>query len=311
MKENTMRVIITGGTGLIGSALAKNLSKDGHEVIILSRQPEKYKGSLSANVLTTRWNAVDSDGWEHLANGVNAIVNLAGENLSSGRWNQEQKQRFRNSRLNAGEAIVDAVKKVSIKPGVIIQASAVGYYGPTGDEIIQEDNPPGQDFLAKLCLEWEASTAPVDEMGVRRAIIRTGIPLTTKGGVLPRFLLPSRLFVGGPLGTGDQWFPWLHIKDQVRAILFLIENKVLSGPFNLSAPYPVTNRQFAQNLGQVLNRPSFMRVPSLALKILFGEMATIILDGQRVVPKRLQEAGFEFLFKKVKPALRDLLDKKP
>ena len=210
-----------------------------------------------------------------------------------------------------GAAIVEAVKRVSNKPHVIIQASAVGYYGPTGNEEIHEDSPPGQDFLAKLCLEWEDSTAPVADIGVRRAIIRTGIPLTPKGGVLPRFLLPFRLFLGGPLGSGNQWFPWLHINDQVRAIRYLIENEKLSGAFNLSAPEPVTNRQFARTLGQVLNRPSFIRVPPLAVKMLFGEMATIILDGQRQIPKRLMETGYKFQFSKLEPALRNLLDRNP
>ena len=304
-----MRVIITGGTGLIGSALANDLFKDHHEVFILSRHPDKYKSSFPPGVHHIHWNAVNSKGWGHLADDIDAIVNLAGENLASGRWNHERKNRFRDSRLNAGEAIVEAVKRVSNKPHMVIQASAVGYYGPTGNEEIHEDSPPGHDFLAKLCLEWEDSTAPVEDMGVRRAIIRTGIPLTPKGGVLPRFLLPFRLFLGGPLGSGNQWFPWLHINDQVLAIRYLIENENLSGPFNLSAPEPVTNRQFARTLGQVLNRPSFLRVPSLALKLLFGEMATIILDGQRQIPKRLLETGFKFQFSKLEPALRNLLDR--
>ncbi len=302
-----MRVIITGGTGLIGRALAASLAGDGHEVIVLSRAPERYVGRMPAGVRLKAWDAHSAKGWGTLADGADAIVNLAGENIAAGRWTAERKRRIRESRLNAGRAVVEAVAQARAKPRAVIQASAVGYYGPSGDEEIAEDHPPGHDFLAEVCVAWEASTAPVEEEGVRRAILRTGIVLSARGGALPRMLLPFKLGLGGALGHGRQWFPWIHIRDHVRAIRFLIEHEQAHGPYNLSAPKPVRNAEFTRALGRALGRPAVMRVPATALKLVFGEMATVLLDGQRAVPRRLLEAGFTFEFTEVEAALRDLL----
>ena len=302
-----MRVLITGGTGLIGRALAAELVRAGYEVIVLSRHPERATG-LPTGVQVERWDAVTAEGWGHLADGAHAIVNLAGENIAAGRWTEARKRRICESRLNAGRAVVQAVEAATHKPQVLIQASAVGYYGPHGDEEVTEETPPGDDFLARLAVEWEASTAPVEPLGVRRAIIRTGIVLSTAGGALPRMALPFRLFVGGPVGSGRQWFPWIHIADEVAAICFLMEEESASGPFNLTAPNPVTNAQFSRALGRVLKRPAFMPVPALALRLLFGEMASALLTGQRAVPRRLLALGFTFRFPEVLAALRDLLE---
>ncbi len=302
-----MRVIIAGGTGLIGRALAADLVQDGHHVIVLSRTPERYTGRLPAGVQVERWDARSAEGWAHLADGADAIVNLAGENIAAGRWTPERKRRIRESRLNAGRAVVEAVQAASNRPRVVVQASAVGYYGPCGDEEVTENHPPGSDFLARVCVEWEASTAPVEELGVRRPILRTGIVLSTEGGALPRMLPPFKLGLGGRLGSGRQWFPWIHIRDEVRAIRFLVEREDASGPYNLTAPNPVTNAELTRALGRVLGRPALLPVPALALKVLFGEMATVLLDGQRAVPRRLIEAGFTFEFAEVEAALRDLL----
>lgn len=302
-----MRVIIAGGTGLIGRALAADLVQDGHHVIVLSRTPERYTGRLPAGVQVERWDARSAEGWAHLADGADAIVNLAGENIAAGRWTPERKRRIRESRLNAGRAVVEAVQAASNRPRVVVQASAVGYYGPCGDEEVTENHPPGSDFLARVCVEWEASTAPVEELGVRRPILRTGIVLSTEGGALPRMLPPFKLGLGGRLGSGRQWFPWIHIRDEVRAIRFLVEREDASGPYNLTAPNPVTNAELTRALGRVLGRPALLPVPALALKVLFGEMATVLLDGQRAVPRRLLEAGFSFEFTDVEAALRDLL----
>ncbi len=302
-----MRVIIAGGTGLIGRALAADLVQDGHHVIVLSRTPERYTGHLPAGVQVERWDARRAEGWAHLADGADAIVNLAGENIAAGRWTPERKRRIRESRLNAGRAVVEAVQAASNRPRVVVQASAVGYYGPCGDEEVTENHPPGSDFLARVCVEWEASTAPVEELGVRRPILRTGIVLSTEGGALPRMLPPFKLGLGGRLGSGRQWFPWIHIRDEVRAIRFLVEREDASGPYNLTAPNPVTNAELTRALGRVLGRPALLPVPALALKVLFGEMATVLLDGQRAVPRRLLEAGFSFEFTDVEAALRDLL----
>lgn len=301
-----MRVIITGGTGLIGRALVENLASDGHEVVVLSRAPERTTG-LPAGVRAERWDARTADGWVHLADGADAIVNLAGENLSAGRWTDEQKRRIRDSRLLAGQAVVQAVEQASRKPGVVIQASGIGYYGPRGDKEITEDAAPGRDWLAQVAVQWEDSTAAVEAMGVRRAVARTGVVLSTQGGALPRMMLPFRLFVGGPLGGGKQWFPWIHLQDEAAAIRFLIDTDAAAGPFNLAAPHPLTNAQFSRVLGQVMGRPAIIPAPAFALRVLFGEMATLLLDGQRGVPKRLLELGFQFRFTQAEAALRDLL----
>lgn len=301
-----MHVIITGGSGLIGSVLAANLVSDGHKVTVLSRSPQRDHG-LPEGVDVVGWDARTAQGWGHLADGADAIVNLAGEGLADGRWTPERKRRIRESRLNAGQAVVQAIEAATDKPEVLVQASAVGYYGPSGDEILDEDAPPGNDFLAQVCVDWEAATASVSQLGVRRPVIRSGVVLSTAGGALPRLLLPFKLFVGGPLGNGRQYFPWIHIEDEVRAIRHLIEQADATGPYNLTAPHPPTNAEFVQKLGQVMGRPALMPVPAFALKLLFGEMSTVLLDGQRALPKRLQESGFAFEFSGAVAALTDLL----
>lgn len=301
-----MRVLIMGGSGLIGQALAANLARDGIEVIILSRRPEQIIG-LPAGVMAKWWDGQTSDGWSSLVDGATAIVNLAGENISSGRWTHERKRHILESRLNAGRSIVQAVEAAPRKPRVVIQASGVGYYGPHGDEEITEETPPGHDFLAQLAADWESSTASQESLGVRRAVIRTGVVLSTEGGALPRMLLPFRFFAGGRLGSGRQWFPWIHIADEVGAIRFLIENEAANGPFNLTAPVPLNNAEFSRLLGQQLRRPALMPIPAFALRLLFGEMATVLLDGQRAIPRRLIQLGFTFRFPEAGPALGDLL----
>ena len=301
-----MRIIITGGTGLIGSALAANLANDGHEVILLSRAPERA-ALLPSGVRAERWDGRTATGWGPLADGAGAIVNLAGEGIASGRWTEERKRRIRESRVNAGQAVVEAVKAAVKKPGVVIQSSAVGYYGVHDDEEISESTPAGSDYLAGVAVAWENSTAPMETLGVRRAIIRTGVVLSKKGGALPQMLLPFKLFAGGPLGSGKQWLPWIHIADEVSAIRFLMENRRASGPFNLCAPNPLTNAEFGRVVGRVIGRPAMMPTPAFALRLVFGEMATVLLDGQRQMPKRLIELGFAFRFPSAEAALRDIL----
>lgn len=308
-REDIMHVIVTGGTGLIGQALARSLVADGHRVTVLSRQPEK-KQRLAEEISVVGWDGRSAQGWGDLVNQADAIVNLAGENIASGRWTKERKRRILESRMDAGRAVVEAVQAATSKPSVVIQASAVGYYGPRGDEIVTEDTPPGSDFLAQVCVAWEASTEPVEQFGVRRAIVRTGVVLSTCGGALPRMALPFQFFVGGPVGNGRQYLPWIHIDDEVGAIRFLLEHENASGPFNLTAPSPVTNREFSKTLAKALKRPAWAPVPAFVLRLLFGEMATVLLDGQRAVPKRLQEAGYVFRFVELLPALQDLFTHK-
>jgi len=303
-----MKVIITGGTGLIGRALAEDLAKDGHEVVILSRRAGPAKGFRSG-IRMAPWDGRSADGWGPLADGADAIVNLAGENLSAGRWTPQRKQAIRESRVNAGSAVVDAVLKAAKKPRAVIQSSAVGYYGPTGDELLSESAASGSDFLADVCRDWEASTQAVEGMGVRRVVARTGVVLSARSGALPRMLLPFRFLVGGPLGSGRQWMSWIHISDQVRALRFLIETPAARGAFNLSAT-PLTNRQFAQVVGKVMQRPAFFAVPALIIRLMFGEMGTVLLDGQRVSAKRITDLGFKFHFPDADAALGDLLGRR-
>lgn len=305
-----MKIVIAGGTGLIGSTLVASFVQDGHQVVILSRSPEKYAGQFPSSVQLLAWDGKTAGDWASSLNGADVVINLAGENIGARPWTDARKQAIRDSRVNAGKALVNAIESVEQKPRLLVQSSAVGYYGITGDKILPESSPAGEDFLAQVCVVWEDATAPVEKMGVRRVILRTGIVLSTREGALPRMLLPMRLFVGGALGTGKQWFPWIHINDEIAAIRFLIENEQTSGAYNLAAPAVLTNAAFTKAMGQVMRRPSLMFVPGFALKLVLGEMSIIVLEGQRVTSQRLQDAGFHFQFSEAAPALADVLDKK-
>jgi uncharacterized protein (TIGR01777 family) len=299
------RIIVTGGTGAIGRALSASLVKDGHQVIVLSRHPEDNP-KMPQGVEVTRWDARTNIGWGHLADGAEAVVNLTGAPLN--RWWTPRYQRIiRESRVNAGRAVVEAVEQAGAKPGVVIQASGIGRCGPRGDEIVTEETGPGTGFLGQTAVAWESSTAPVEDFGVRRAIVRSGVVLSTDDGALPLMMLPFRFFLGGPLGTGDQWLPWIHIKDEVRAIRFLIQNPAAKGPFNVTAPNPVTNAQFSRRLADAMARPAFFRVPAFAIRLALGEMSTVVLDGQRAVPEKLLRLGFAFRFPELREALSDLI----
>ena len=304
-----MRVVVTGGIGLIGRPLCAALAAGGDEVIVLSRNPTKVKG-LAQGVKVEQWDGKTAQGWGQLADGAGAIVNLAGEGIADGRWTTARKQRILDSRVEAGQAVMQAIAAASIKPKVLIQASAVGIYGPRTDEIITEQTSPGKDFLAQVCFDWEASTASAQsKFGVRRAIARTGIVISLDGGAFPQMALPFKLFAGGPVGSGKQYVPWIHIADEVRAIQFLIRNEKAEGAFNLSAPNPLTSKEFGKVLGQVLGRPSIMPAPAFALKAIFGEMSALLLSGQRQMPARLLELGFEFTYPQLEAALRNLYGK--
>jgi uncharacterized protein (TIGR01777 family) len=308
-----MRVIITGGGGLIGRAMTESLAGDGHEVIILSRNPAKVS-QLPAGARAVAWDAKTAAGWGPLADGADAIVNLAGESLKGtgfipSRWTERRKQLIRQSRLEAGAAVVQAVQQASRKPKAVLQASAVGYYGPREAEPVGEQDGPGGDFLASVCAAWEASTAEVEQLGVRRAVVRTGLPLTLKGGAFPLLVLPFRLFSGNTFGSGRQFYPWIHFSDAIAAWRYLIENPKASGAYNLSAPNPASNRDFARTLGRVLRRPVWLPVPRFALQLALGEVSTVVMDGQRAEPKKLLKEGFKFSYPDLESALRDLLGK--
>jgi len=305
-----MHTLITGGTGLIGRALIDSLVADGHKVTVLSRSPQKHKGTLPGGVDVVGWDGKSAAGWGHLVDDVDAIVNLAGEGIADGRWSEERKQRILQSRVDAGKALVEAVGNATKKPKVFIQSSAVGYYGASDETPLSEKSAVGKDFLGKVCFDWEASSAAVEKLGVRRAVIRTGIVLSTKGGAFPKLLLPFYFFAGGPIGNGKQYFPWIHIDDQVRAIRFLMENEKASGVFNLAAPNPPTNKEFVQKLGKAMGRPALLPVPAFVFQIVFGEMSTVLLDGQRAQPQALEAAGFQFAYPEAVAAISDILKQK-
>ena len=300
-----MRVIIAGGTGLIGRALTASLLKDGHEVIVLSRgaaAPVDFPGEARL----VRWDGRSAEGWGKLINEADALVNLAGQNLSSGRWTSKRKQSILSSRVNAGKAFVQALQQADKLPAVLVQASGAGRYGVENPALLDENAPIGNDFLAGITKHWEDSTLPVEAMGLRRVIIRSGVVLSRTGGALWIMLLPFRLFVGGPLGKGDQWLSWVHIEDEVRASQFLIENPEAKGAINISAQ-AVTNTQFANAAGKIMRRPSFIRVPAFMLRLVLGEMSTMVLEGQRASSKKLTDLGFRFKFHEIESALKDLI----
>jgi uncharacterized protein len=309
-----MRVVITGGSGLIGGALARNLGAAGYDAVILTRSMSRV-GQLPPGVRAQEWDGLTSKGWVSLLDEETSIVHLAGEGIADGRWTEDRKRRIRESRVLSGKAVVEAIREAireaSRKPRALLQSSAVGYYGPRGDEEILEGQPPGRGFLADVSVDWEASTAEVDTLGVRRVLLRTGVVLAREGGALPKMAMPFKLMAGAPLGSGRQWLPWIHMADEVGAIRFLLEREDAQGPFNLVAPKPVTNRELGDVLGRVLRRPSPLQslglgVPEPVFRVMLGEMADAVLHSQRVLPSRLLHLGYQFRFPDVESALRDL-----
>jgi uncharacterized protein (TIGR01777 family) len=306
-----MRVVIAGGTGLIGRALTKELAKQDYEVVILSRNPEKVI-RVPQNVRVVAWDGISSQGWGDLVNEAQVIVNLSGENIGGegflpSRLTDERKRRIQESRISSGKALLEAIASAEKKPEVFVQASAIGYYGFHGDEQLTEDSPPGDDFFAGW-KDWEKVSAPVEEMGLRRVIIRSGIIFSIgRGSALNRLVLPFKLFAGGPIGGGKQYLSWIHEVDEARAIRFLIEDNEALGPFNLTAPNPATNAEVGRAIAKVLQRPYYLPAPEFAFNLAFGEVGSLVTKGQRVMPERLLAQGFEFQFPNLEPALQDLL----
>jgi uncharacterized protein (TIGR01777 family) len=300
-----MRYVILGGSGLLGSALAEDLTASGHQVAIVSRKPGKVR--LSPGVEAAGWDGQSAAGWGQLVDGADGVINLAGESIGTERWSRARKERILRSREYVGQAIVSAVEQARVKPGVVFQVAGVGYYGAADDRIIVEGDPAGTDFLAHIGTCWEDSTLAVEKMGVRRVVARCGVVLTLKTGVLPPMMLPFKLMIGGPLGSGKQWLSWIHLADWVRGVRFLMDNDQAAGIFNLTSPQPLPNTEIGKTLGRVMRRPYWIPAPSFALRLVLGEMSMLVLEGQRVVPKRLVELGFQFRFPTFESALSDLL----
>ena len=301
-----MRVVITGATGFIGRALCKALHKD-YEVIALSRDAGRAAKSVGDMAKVIEWDGRTTGSWFTQANGAFAIINLAGENVASGRWNESKKAGILHSRLDSAKAVIEVIKQVDKKPAVVIQASAIGWYGPRSDEPLDEDSTPGKGFLANVCRDVENSAEEIEELGARCAVIRTGVVLGRDGGAFAKLVKPFRFFLGGHLGSGRQWFSWIHLEDQIAAIKFLMENEHLKGAFNLTAPQPVTMKEFCKILGKVLHRPARLNVPAFAARLALGEMADeMLLTGQKVLPKRLLNTDFDFKYTNVEHALNDI-----
>lgn len=296
-----LRVAVSGSSGLIGSALVRDLQADGHQVARLVRE---NPGPGSPDVL---WNP-DSGAFDAARlNGFDAVVHLAGEPVAE-RWTAEHKAAIRDSRVVGTRMIAEGIAALPDPPGTLINASAIGIYGNRGDELLDEDSGPGTDFLAGVGREWEAATEPAARAGIRVVIARFGIVLAEQGGALARLLPPFRLGGGGKVGSGKQFVSWIALPDVIRALRFLLDHPELSGPFNVVAPNPVTNATFAETLGHVLHRPAKVTVPAFALRLMFGEMADgALLASQRVHPRRLQEAGFTFEHPEMEGALRAVL----
>jgi len=303
-----MRVVITGATGFIGKALCAELYSD-YEVVALSRNADAARRSIGHPVKVVQWDAKTSAGWDRQADGAFAIINLAGDNVGSGRWNKAKKSRILQSRLDASSAIVETIKQLPNKPAVLVQASAVGYYGSRRNEQLDETSGPGEGFLADVCKKAERFAAEIEGLGVRYVAIRTGIVMGRDGGALEPLMRQFRFYLGGYLGGGRQWFSWIALEDEVAAIRFLMQNERLRGAFNLTSPQPVRMKEFCMVLGSVLHRPVWLRVPGFAARVALGEMADeMLLSGQRVLPKRLLEAGFEFKHSDLEKVLRAVND---
>ena len=296
-----MTIVIAGGSGFLGRKLARRISDEGHRALLLTR-----RAGLVGDVL--RWEPDGSAGSlpPHLE-GVDAVVNLAGEGIADGRWTNARKETLRSSRVLPTRTLVRAMAECRRPPRVFVSGSAVGYYGPRGDELITESAGPGSDFLGRLAIDWEQEACLAESPQTRVVLVRTGLVMAKDGGALAKMLLPFKLGLGATLGSGDQFMPWIHADDWVSMVIWLIRNDRASGTFNASAPTPVTNREFTGTLGRVLRRPALLRAPGFVLQAALGEMSSILLSGQRVVPAAAAQLGFQFAHRALEPALRSLI----
>ncbi len=306
-----MKIVITGATGFVGTRLVERLNQEEHKIVILTRNPDKankiFPQSVFPNVANLKYNPTSLKEWESSIDGCDAVINLAGEPIAE-RWTKEHKKAILESRQLTTKNIVEAITKANSKPSVLINASAIGYYGTSETSTFNEDSPSGNDFLAEVCQKWEAEAKKVKDAGVRLVILRIGIVLEN-GGALAKMIPPFKLFAGGPLGSGNQWFSWIHREDLVSLIMESLKRSDLEGVYNATSPNPVKMRQLCETLGEVLNRPSWLPVPDFALELLLGDGSKVVLEGQEVLPKRTQSIGFEYKYPTLKPAIKDILEK--
>lgn len=298
-----MKIVLAGATGFLGRPLTEALAADGHELVGLTRKPR------GGGFREVAWQPDGTAGpWATEIDGADVVVNLAGESIASGRWTSARKQALRDSRLRSTGSLVAAIDRAARRPALLLSSSAVGYYGPRGDEVVDETTSPGDDFLSQLSVEWEQAAQAASGRGTRVVRLRTGLVLEKDGGALAAMLTPFKLGVGGPLGTGRQYWPWIHRDDWIALVRFLIARPDAEGPVNATAPEPVTNEAFSKTLARILRRPSLFKAPAFALRLAMGEMAdALLLTGQRVVPKRALELGYRFQYTQLEPALVAIL----
>jgi len=301
-----MKIAIAGATGFVGSRLVEQLQAQGHQVIILTRSPQQASNRFGQAQIVG-YNPLKSGEWQQSISGCDAVINLAGEPIAEKRWTPAHKRSILDSRQLGTQKIVEAIALATIKPQVLINASAIGYYGTSETSKFDETSPAGMDFLAEVCTAWETAAQAVTANGTRVVILRLGIVLGENGGVLGKMLAPFSAFVGGPIGSGNQWFSWIHRDDVVKLIIAALNDTKMQGVYNATAPNPTTMTEFAQTLGTVMNRPSWLPVPNFALEAMLGEGAIVVLQGQQVVPTRTLAQGFNFQYSTLKPALTAIL----
>lgn len=307
-----MRVFVTGATGLVGRRLIGRLLDRGDEAVILSRRAGHARELFGSRVAVVEGDPMRTGDWMNALGDCDAVVHLAGENVFGRRWNADFKKLLHDSRILSTQLVVEALRRkpmrVDGRPKALVNASAIGFYGPREDEELTEDSLPGSDFLAGLCVEWEKAARAAESAGVRVAMIRVGVVLDREGGALAKLLTPFKLGAGGPVGSGRQWMSWIHHADLVGLFLFALDRANATGPINGTAPNPLTNREFGKVFGRVLHRPSFMWTPGLALRLLVGEAGNLVVTGQRVMPKRALELGYAFAYPALEAALAQILE---
>ena len=303
-----MRIFIAGGTGLVGTRLVKRLMERGDQAVVLTRRPEVAEQLFGAGCTVVKGDPLIAGSWADALKNCDAVVNLVGEGIFNHRWSEAFKQTLYDSRIKSTTLIAAAIAKSSTVK-TLVSASAVGYYGPTGSEELTEASPEGFDFLARLCVDWEAATALARAHGTRTVILRISVVLDPKGGAMTKMATPFKMFVGGPIGSGKQYVSWIHHEDLVGLILFALDHAEVRGPLNAAAPGAVTNKEFSKTLGRALHRPSFMPTPGFMLRVALGEVANVITKGQRVVPAKALALGYRFKFADIDAALRDVFAK--